>query len=141
MNGRYFILGTEGSEFIVTDGKGIYKTNEQIIVSKLTTSVGEAAVTEVRTISFNDQDAVSPLIQLQTAYPNADIYLSGNLTVDFPEEIKLPILPDQYQVIEVMGSNVKLSWCSIEQVLLYLREQYAIGTLTAKIVVPKPSDL
>jgi inner membrane protein len=45
-NGRYFILGTEGSEFVVTDGKGVYKTNEQIIISKLTTEVGEAATTQ-----------------------------------------------------------------------------------------------
>ena len=86
--GRYFIIGTEGSEFIVTDGQGIYKTNEQIITSKLTTSVGEAATTQVRTISFNDEDAITPLLQLQSAYPNAAIYLSGTLTVDFPEEIK-----------------------------------------------------
>ena len=56
-NGRYFILGTEGSDFIVTDGKGIYKTNEQIITSKLTTSIGEAATTQVRTLTFNDEEA------------------------------------------------------------------------------------
>ncbi len=77
-NGRYFILGTSGSEFVVTDGKGIYKTNEQIITSKLTTSVGEAATTQVRTISFNDEDAITPLVQLQAAYPNAAIYRAWN---------------------------------------------------------------
>ena len=31
-DGRYLILGTEGSEFVVTDGKGVYKTGEQIIM-------------------------------------------------------------------------------------------------------------
>jgi inner membrane protein len=35
-DGRYLILGTEGSEFVVTDGKGVYKTGEQIITSKVT---------------------------------------------------------------------------------------------------------
>jgi inner membrane protein len=113
-NGRYFILGTAGSEFVVTDGEGVYKTNEQIITSKLTTSVGEAATTQVRTISFNDEDAVAPLLELQSAYPNAAIYLSGSLTVDFPEDVKLPILPDQYPTVSLAGAAVNLDYCGIE---------------------------
>ncbi len=51
-DGKYLILGLEGKEFIVTDGKGIYKTGEQIITSKVTTTVGEAATTEIKNISF-----------------------------------------------------------------------------------------
>ena len=58
-NGRYFILGTSGSEFVVTDGEGIYKTNEQILTTKVITSVGEAATTQVKTISFNDEEAIA----------------------------------------------------------------------------------
>jgi inner membrane protein len=61
ISGKFFILGTAGSEFVVTDGKGIYKTNEQIITNKLTTEVGEAATTQVRTLTFNDQEAISSL--------------------------------------------------------------------------------
>jgi inner membrane protein len=80
-DGKYLILGTEGSEFVVTDGKGVYKTGEQIITSKVTTSVGEAARTEIRNLSFNDESAIAPLEELQRAYPNADIYLNGELTL------------------------------------------------------------
>ena len=121
-NGRYFILGTSGSEFVVTDGEGIYKTNEQIITNKVITSVGEAAKTQVRTISFNDEDAITPLTQLQAAYPNAAIYLSGTLTVDFPEEIKLPILPDQYQTVSLSGATVNLDYCGISEAIAVLKE-------------------
>jgi inner membrane protein len=136
--GTSLILGTAGSEFVVTDGKGIYKTNEQIITSKLTTSVGEAATTQVRTLSFNDESAIASLQQLQAAYPNAAIYLSGSLTVDFPEEVKLPILPDQYQTVSLSGAAVNLEYCGIESAIAFLREQYAVGTVTAKIVQPSP---
>ena len=59
----------------------------------------EAATTQVRTITVNDEDAVAPFLELQFAYPDAAIYLSGSLTVDFPEEVKLPILPDQDQTV------------------------------------------
>jgi inner membrane protein len=139
VSGRYFILGTSGSEFIVTDGKGIYKTSEQIITSKLTTNVGEAATTQVRTLTFNDEDAITPLLQLQSAYPNAVIYLSGTLTVDFPEEIKLPILPDQYQTIILSGATVQMDYCGIEEAIVLLRQQYAVGTITALIIQPRPN--
>jgi inner membrane protein len=93
----------------------------------------------VRTLTFNDQEAIAPLQQLQSAYPNAAIYLSGTLTVDFPEEVKLPILPDQYQTISLSGAAVNLDYCGVEEAIAVLREQYAVGTVTAKIVQPKPN--
>lgn len=139
-NGRYFILGTSGSEFVVTDGKGVYKTNEQIITSKVITKVGEAATTQVRTLTFNDQDAISPLQELKSAYPNAAIYLSGSLTVDFPEEVKLPILPDQYPTVSLSGATVNLEYLGVEDAIAVLREQYAVGTVTAKIIQPRPKE-
>jgi inner membrane protein len=100
--------------------------------------VGEAATTQVRTITFNDQEAIASLQQLQSAYPNAAIFLSGTLTVDFPEEVKLPILPDQYQTVSLSGAAVNLEYCSIESAIAVLREQYVVGTVTAKIIQPKP---
>ncbi len=138
VSGKFLILGTEGSEFIVTDGEGVYKTNEQIIISKLNTTVGETATTNIQTLTFDDEDAVEPLKQLNNSYQNAAIYLTGNLTIDFPEEVKIKIEPEEYTVIELTGSSLKFSWCPIEEALSYLKDQYAIGTLTAKIITPRP---
>ncbi|MBE9168658.1 metal-dependent hydrolase [Pleurocapsales cyanobacterium LEGE 06147] len=135
-DGKYLILGTEGSEFVVTDGKGVYKTGEQIIISKVTTSVGEAATTEIRNISFNDEEAVASLQELRTAYPNADIYLNGQLTVDFPEEVKIPIEPNQMVTAAVMGSSIRFSYCELDRAIALLREQFAVGTVEVKIVRP-----
>lgn len=59
---------------------------------------------------------MTPLLELQSAYPNAAIYLSGSLTVDFPEELKLPIQPDQYQ-------TVSLEYLGIDGVIAVLKEQ------------------
>lgn len=53
-DGGYLIIGNEGKEFIITDGKGVYKTGAQIITFKVSTEVGEAATTEIRNIRFND---------------------------------------------------------------------------------------
>jgi inner membrane protein len=140
-DGKYLILGTEGSEFVVTDGKGVYKTGEQIITSKVTTSVGEAATTEIRNITFNDEEAVAPLEELRTAYPNADIFLSGQLTIDFPEEVKIPIEPNQMVTAFVVGSSLKFSHCGLGDAIDLLKEQYAVGTVEVRIVQPKTPDL
>ena len=137
-DGKYLIIGNEGKEFIVTDGKGVYKTGEQIITSKVTTTVGEAATTEIRNLTFNDEDAVAPLQELQQAYPGAEIYLNGELTIDFPEDVKIPIEPNQMVTASVVGSKVKFDYCGLERAIAYLNEQYAVGTIEIKVVQPKP---
>ena len=118
-DGKYLIIGNEGKEFIVSNGKGVYKTGEQIITSKVTTEVGEAARTEIRNITFNDEDAVSallsafgiaPLEELQNAYPGADIYLTGELSIDFPEDVLIPIEPNQMTTATLSGSSLKLAY-------------------------------
>jgi inner membrane protein len=137
-DGKYFVIAVDGSEFIVENAKGIYKTGEQLIADRLTTSTGKPASTQIQTLTFDDEEAIASLTQLQAKNPNAAIYLSGTLTVDFPEDIKVQVDPATYPVIEVTGSNVKLSWCPIEDAIASLKDQYAIGTLTAKIVQPAP---
>ncbi len=136
-DGKYLILGLEGKEFIVTDGKGIYKTGEQIITSKVTTSVGEAATTEIRNLTFNDEDAVASLLELQQAYPNADIYMNGELAIDFPEDVKIPLQPNQMVTASISGSRVKFSYCRLENAIALLKDQYAVGTVEVRIVKPQ----
>ncbi len=138
-DGKYLILGNEGNEFIITDGEGVYKTGAQIITSKVTTTVGEAATTEIRNLTFNDEDAVSPLEQLQQAYLNADIYiyLNGELAVDFPEDIKIPIEPNQMATAVLSGSRIKFSYCELSRAIAFLKDQYALGTIEIKVVQPR----
>ena len=133
-DGKYLILGNEGREFVVTDGQGVYKTGKQIITSKVTATVGEAATTEVRSITFNDEDAIAPLQELRTAYPDADIYLTGQLSIDFPEDVKIPIEPNQMATAALSGSRIKFSYCGLERAITILNEQYAVGTIEIKVV-------
>ncbi|MEL6931332.1 MAG: metal-dependent hydrolase [Cyanobacteria bacterium J06600_6] len=133
-DGRYSILGNEGKEFIVSDSKGIYKTNEQIVVERLTTNIGEAAVTEIRNLTFNDEDAIAELEQLQRAYPGADIYINGELTIDFPEDVRIPIEPNQMATAVLSGNRIKFNYCSLSRAIALMRGQYAIGSVEVRIV-------
>ncbi|MDJ0713867.1 MAG: metal-dependent hydrolase [Prochloraceae cyanobacterium] len=138
-SGKYWIVDMDGSEFIVTDGKSIYKTGKQIVVNKLTVDVGEPSTTEIRTVNFNDENAIAPLKELATAYPNAAIFLNGQIVIDFPEDIKIPIAPNQFPTAQLVGSTLKLENLPLEKAIAQLKGQYAVGTLSAKIVNPKPS--
>jgi inner membrane protein len=133
-DGKYLIIGNEGNEFIVSDGKGVYKTGEQIITSKVSTVVGEAAKTEIRNISFDDEEAIAQLSELQSAYPGAEIYLSGELTVDFPEDVKIPVEPNQMVTASVVGSSLKLNYCDLGRAIALMRGQYVVGTVEIKVI-------
>ncbi|WP_036489656.1 metal-dependent hydrolase [Myxosarcina sp. GI1] len=137
-DGKYWIVGTEGSEFVVTNGEGIYKTGEQIITKKVSTSVGDDATTEIKNLSFADENAIAPLLELRQAYPNSVIFLSGQLGIDFPEEVNISIKPKQYVTASLTGSTLNFRWQNLDEAILLLREQYAVGTLEAKIVQPQP---
>ena len=137
-DGKYWIIANEGSEFIVSDGQGIYKTGSQIITTKVSTSVGEPATTEIRNITFNDEDAVEPLLQLQQAYLNAEVFISGNLAVDFPEDIQIPFTKNNYTTASINGATLKLSYSPLSDAIALLRNQYAMGTIEIRIVQPQP---
>ena len=133
-DGKYLIIGNEGKEFVVTDGKGVYKTGKQIITSKVITSVGEAARTEIRNLTFNDEDAIPALREIQQSYPNADVFISGDLTVDFPEDIQIPFTKNNYTTGSLNGATLKLSYCPLDDAIALLKDQYAVGTVSVRIV-------
>ncbi len=139
-DGKYLIIGNEGNEFIVSDGKGVYKTGEQIITSKVSTEVGEVAKTEIKSISFDDEEAIAQLSELQQTYPGAEIYLTGELAVDFPEDVKISVEPNQMVTAELIGSSLKLNYCELERAIVFLNAQYALGTVEIKVVQPRPKS-
>ena len=133
-DGKYLILGNEGKEFIVTDGEGVYKTGEQIITSKVTTVVGEAARTEIRNLTFNDEDAVAVLDKLNQVKSSPNIYLNGELMIDFPEDVNIPIEPNQMTTAQLVGNRIKFDYCGLERAIAFLKDQYAVGTLEVRVV-------
>jgi inner membrane protein len=60
--------------------------------------------------------------------------LNGELTIDFPEDVKIPIEPNQMVTAEVVGSSIKFSYCHLGRAIAFLNEQYAVGTVEIKVV-------
>ncbi|CAN5729685.1 hypothetical protein BH23CYA1_BH23CYA1_00920 [soil metagenome] len=132
-DGRYQILGAEGSEFIVSDSSGVYRTGAQILVSKLTTAPGEAMGRQTQTMALNDEELSPRLQQLLTENSGSKVYLSGSITIDFPEEVRAVSSPRQMQTLSVAGSDASLAYHPLELALAQLSDQWATGTITALI--------
>lgn len=137
-DGKYFILAVDGSEFIVTNGQGIYKTGEQIITEKLTAATGEKAKTEVKTIALSDDDVVNALQQLTQSYKDSIILLSGQIEVSFPDEMKVNFDAKEFVTLELSGKTAKLNYYPLAKAIADFKDQYATGNITAKIITPIP---
>ena len=133
-DGRYLILDAVGNEFIVTDGQGVYQTGKQLLIEKLTTATGAAMTRTTQTLTLNDEDVVSWLQALRMANPSARVYLSGSLTVDFPEDVRSTVLPRQLAAVTVVGESVELQYCELEVAIGLLSDQWATGSLAALIL-------
>ena len=130
-SGSYLILENEGSEFIVTDGQGVYRTGQNIIAEKLTTKVGDAIQRTTQTLMLNDEDVVVQLQALRMANPSARIYVSGSIIVDFPEDVRPTLLPRQLPAVTVVGESVELAYCELEVAIAALDDQWVMGVVTA----------
>ncbi|MBE9068723.1 metal-dependent hydrolase [Leptolyngbya cf. ectocarpi LEGE 11479] len=129
-SGRYLILDAVGREFVVTDGQGVYQTGKQLLVDKLTTATGAAMTRTTQTLTLNDEDVVARLQALRMMQPSARIYLSGSLTVDFPEDVRPTVLPRQLPAVTVIGEAVELAYCDLEVAIAQLNDQWATGVMT-----------
>ena len=132
-DGRYLILGTEGSEFIVSDGSGVYRTGAQILDSKLTTAPGEALSRRTQTIVLNDEDLSTRLQQILAETVGSKVYLSGSITIDFPEEVQVASSSRQMETLSKSGVNARLSYHPLELAIAQLNDQWATGTITALV--------
>lgn len=131
-DGKYFIAAGEGNEFVLANKQGAFKTGTNIIASRLTAEVGKPASSSVQTLQFDEEEfTVAPV-------PDTLIFLTGTLTVDEPQSIKIPANPKQLEIAKLTGAQLNLSYCPLETAVKLLSGQYITGSLEAKIFSPKP---
>ena len=138
-DGRYLVLGTDGKEFIVTDGGSIYHTGQSMVVDKLTTELGEASERQTQTLTFNDEEPGPQLQQLAMANPGKKIYLSGSITVDYPEGLRLQPPGRRYETAVMAGESLTLEFHPLELAVVQFSDQWVTGSQRA-LVQETPSS-
>ena len=131
-DGKYFVIANEGNEFVLSNKQGTFKTGTNIIASRLTVETGKPSSSSVQSLEFNEElFAITPI-------PNTLILVSGTLTVDEPELIKIRNNPKQLEVAKLTGNTINFNYCPLESAVKLLNNQYVTGTLEAKVFTPKP---
>lgn len=138
INKKFFVLGQSGANYVVMDQEGIYKTGKQIVATKTSIQIGDKASTITQQFNFDDESPFSILQQLQLQHPNSLIVLSGQFKVDMPEEIKLLNDVNKFTTAKLAGDTMTLELAPLETTINQLKKQYVIGSITAKIIKPKP---
>ncbi|WP_446871254.1 metal-dependent hydrolase [Phormidesmis sp. 146-12] len=138
VDGRFFIVAVEGNEFVVSDGKGLYQTGKQILADRVTPALGSPATTQVISLAFNDEEIAPKLQEVMSAHPGALILLTGQMSIDVPERVQFPMIPNHLQTAALSGSTAVLNHHPIEQAVQGLSDQYGTGTLALKVISPRP---
>ena len=136
---EFLLIGAGAKQLVLADKSGVYKTEVDILAKRLISRIGQNATTKLDTISFNEEELFSKLVEIYQANKNSLIYLSGSLTVDSPEEIVFTPTPNQVVPITVNGSTVTLEYCPIQLAGRVLLNQFVIGQLELKIIYPAPN--
>ena len=137
-NGKYLILGNQGKVFVVTDGENVYKTGSQIITSKVKTVIGGDSNNIIKTLSFNDEQAIPQLNELRNKYLENLIVVSGKLTIDLPENIEEFDQTDSMRTYTVSSNRLTFNNCLLDDAIAVLDGQYAIGSVELTIINPVP---
>lgn len=137
-DGRYFVAGLDGKEFILVNEKGFYRTEKQILTQSVKLDSGTSATTSTQVILFRDDEIDSKLSQVAQSHPNSLILLTGNLRIDSPDSVQHEQKADRLATLSLSGSTVKLDHHPLNQAAKDLAEQYATGQLSIRIITPNP---
>jgi len=139
-SGKYFILSQIGNEFILLNRSGIYQTGvgAQILATRINTEIGQPSLRQILPLTFADEEILPKLVLIAQSHPKALILLTGELTIDSPEELSILPKPGQLEVVKLMGNQLVFNHCPLSQILDKLSLQFGSGNLELKIISPSP---
>ena len=139
-NGKYFIVSHVGNEFVLMNKSGIYQTGSsgQINIKKIATELGQSGQKQILALSFAEEEIQPKLFAIASAHPNSLILISGQLTIDSPEEMVIVSKPGQLETAKLAGNALNLVYCPLPQIINKLGLQFGTGNLELKIITPSP---
>ncbi len=134
----FTIIEARGQDFIVqsSDGK-IYRTgidpSAQIIAEHITADVDRLAITNVEPLSLDDEELGATLKKFNR--PGAMVFVTGQISIDDPEEVRYIADPYQFPFIKLSASSLTLDVAPLSTVLTYFSEQDATGQLQMRVII------
>ncbi|GAC1448986.1 MAG: hypothetical protein NVSMB70_18290 [Chamaesiphon sp.] len=143
VDGDYELLSVKGKLLIVRSNDGIYRVSSedgagdsvQIIADRVEAHRSKRAVTIVKEIPLAEDDVAPILNQLVTDNPKAQIYVSGTLKLDTPEDVTIQPKVGQLPTIVKHDTGVTIEFAPVDEARSTLADQSASGILTARIIL------
>ncbi|MEM1307923.1 MAG: hypothetical protein AAGF98_00225 [Cyanobacteria bacterium P01_H01_bin.153] len=120
---EYLILKADGSEFVMTDGNGLHNTGESVVIEYLKAHAGEVIQARSATRSLAGENLTERLQQIAMVAPSKTIYLTGTLTMDYPEGIALQPPGRTYSTAMLTGDSFSLELHPLDLGVLQLSDQ------------------
>jgi inner membrane protein len=112
--------------------------DRQIFAERITASVGGRIKTQLQTVNFNDEEIKPKLLALQST--TAQVYLSGAIEIEDPEELSIDSNPQQYPSIVKWGNKLELDRCPLENFIAISTNLWGSGHLIVKTIQQFGSD-
>lgn len=134
--GDFLIVQSHGQGFIVSSSTGlIYKAgtepDAQIFTEEITADVGQPAITNIESVVLDEEELGEKLNKFNRT--GAMVFVTGQLSVDDPESIRLIQDPRSFPTIRVSSSgNIILEAAPLATVQQVLGDQFATGQLQVR---------
>lgn len=142
IKGNFTLIQQAGQGFIVKNNQSeLFKVSDeqdaQIIPSKVTASPGRDATTLIQSVAINDEAIAPKLVQVYQAYPNAEIYISGSITLEDFEEFNPVSEPGKLVTIKKYANVAELTAAPLKFAYNQLAQHWGTGNLNVRIILVK----
>ena len=107
----------------------------QIVSERITGKVGRKITTRIESVTWVDEEILSRLSEMSDRYPDAQMYLTGSIEIDDPEQISIQAKPQQLATVTKQGRKLEFSSCPLTVALNLLREQWGSGQVRIRVVI------
>lgn len=143
VSGTYTLVSPLGRDYLVSDGDRLLVLGSSgsatVIPDKTDVRAGRSLRIDRASIALDDEPIGPALVnfyQLHSEpYPATGVWLSGQLALQDADTLLLPEQPGEYQVFSKSpeGGSIALSHAPIQSVHQALGEEWATGTLQARL--------
>jgi inner membrane protein len=141
ITGTFWVIQQTGAaSFLVVSAQGeLYKAGTegdcQILVDSVVADAGIPATTTLESIVLQEDPLINQLASYQR--PQSLVFVTGQLVIE-EEPGAIPLDPNQFQSIRIQGTLITFESAPLSQVLTYLGNQFATGTLSLRSIFVSP---
>ena len=88
----------------------------------------------IESVTWVDEEILPRLSEMSDRYPEAQMYLTGSIEIDDPEQISIQAKPQQLATVTKQGRKLEFSSCPMSVALNLLREQWGSGQVRIRVI-------